>query len=49
MGSQPDYIRKKYGPLLAKTLKNALAQRIHREFPPLGRAAHPKALRRNDP
>jgi len=36
MGSQPDYVRKKYGPLLAKTLKNALAQRIHREFPRLG-------------
>ena len=28
MGSVPDYVRKKYGPLQQKSLKNALAQRI---------------------
>lgn len=36
MGSQPDYVRKKYGPLREKTLKNALSHRIHQEFPRLG-------------
>jgi len=36
MGSQPDFIRKKYGPLRGKTLENAVAERIHREFPRIG-------------
>lgn len=36
MASQPDYIRKKYAPLQAKTLKNALAHRIRQEFPRIG-------------
>ena len=33
MSSKPDFIRKKFGPLRAKTLRNALAQRIVKEFP----------------
>jgi len=36
MGSRPDYIRKKYAPLQAKTLKNALAHRIRKDFPRIG-------------
>lgn len=36
MGHEPDYIRKKYGPLLGKTLENALAHRIAQEFPRIG-------------
>lgn len=36
MGSRPDYVRKKFGPLKDKTLRNALAHRIHQEFPRLG-------------
>ncbi len=36
MGREPDYVRKKYGPLLDKTLQNALAHRIGREFPRIG-------------
>ena len=36
MGSQPDYIRKKFGPLREKTLQNALAHRIEKEFPRIG-------------
>ena len=36
MGSRPDYIRKKYAPLQAKTLQNALAHRIGKEFPRIG-------------
>lgn len=36
MSSQPDFIRKKYGPLLAKTLEAALAHRIATEFPRIG-------------
>jgi DNA-binding CsgD family transcriptional regulator len=36
MGRQADYIRKKYGPLQARTLKNVLAHRIEREFPRIG-------------
>jgi hypothetical protein len=36
MGSKPDYIRKKYGPLMDKTLRNVLAHRIHKEFPRIG-------------
>lgn len=36
MGSKPDYVRKKYGPLKGKTLKNALAHRIQKEFPRIG-------------
>ncbi len=36
MGSRPDYVRKKFGPLKEKTLRNALAHRIHREFPRIG-------------
>jgi Protein of unknown function (DUF1670) len=33
MSKQPDYTRKKYGPLTAKTLRNALAHRIAKDFP----------------
>lgn len=36
MSSKPDFIRKKYGPLCAKTLRNALAHRIVQEFPRIG-------------
>lgn len=37
MGSQsPDYVRKKFGPLLAKSLETALAHRIAVEFPRIG-------------
>jgi hypothetical protein len=36
MGSAPDSLRKKFAPLQAKTLKNALAHRILREFPRIG-------------
>lgn len=36
MANPPDYMRKKYGPLQEKTLRNALAHRIHREFPRIG-------------
>jgi DNA-binding CsgD family transcriptional regulator len=36
VGSAPDYVRKKYGPLLAKTLETALAHCIATEFPRLG-------------
>jgi len=36
MNSQPDFTRKKYGPLCAKTLRNALAHRIVKDFPRIG-------------
>ena len=36
MSSKPDFIRKKFGPLRAKTLRNALAHRIVKEFPRIG-------------
>ena len=36
MGSQVDYVAKKFGPLKSKTLQNALAHRINREFPRIG-------------
>jgi len=36
MGRQVDYIRKKYAPLLDKTLQNAVAHRIGKEFPRIG-------------
>ena len=36
MGSKPDYIRKKFLPLQAKTLQNALANRVAKEFPRIG-------------
>ena len=36
MSSKPDFIRKKFGPLCEKTLKNALAYRIVKEFPRIG-------------
>jgi hypothetical protein len=36
MSSQPDFIRKKYGPLREKTLRNAVAHRIVKEFPRIG-------------
>lgn len=36
MSSQPDFVRKKFGPLCAKTLRNALAHRIATEFPRIG-------------
>jgi hypothetical protein len=36
MSKEPDVIRKKYGPLHAKTLRNAVAHRIAKEFPRIG-------------
>jgi DNA-binding CsgD family transcriptional regulator len=36
MGSQRDITKARYGPLQAKTLKNVLAHRIHKEFPRIG-------------
>jgi hypothetical protein len=36
MSSAPDFIRKKFGPLRDKTLKNALAHQIAVQFPRLG-------------
>lgn len=36
MGRKPDYVRKKFSPLLDKTLQNALAHRIAKEFPRIG-------------
>lgn len=36
MARNPDYTRKKYGPMLDKTLTNALAHRIGQEFPRIG-------------
>jgi hypothetical protein len=36
MGAKVDYLRKKYAPLLSKTLEQALAHRIVTEFPRLG-------------
>jgi len=36
MSRQADYIRKKYAPLRDKTLQNALAHRIGKEFPRIG-------------
>jgi hypothetical protein len=36
LSSRPDFLHKKYGPLLAKTLETALAHRIATEFPRIG-------------
>ena len=36
MGTQPDPIRKMYGPLKDKNVRNALAHRIGQEFPRVG-------------
>lgn len=36
MANVPDYVRKKYGPLQDKTLRNVLAHRIHQQFPRIG-------------
>jgi hypothetical protein len=36
MSRTPDYVRKKYGPLLDKTLQNALAHAIGEQFPRIG-------------
>lgn len=36
MGGKVDFPRKKYGPLLDKSLRNALARRIGEEFPRIG-------------
>jgi hypothetical protein len=36
MSSQPDFVRKKFGPLRDKTLRNAVAHRIAKEFPRIG-------------
>lgn len=36
MGRNPDYVRKKYGPLRDKSLQNVLAHCIHKEFPRIG-------------
>jgi len=38
MGSAADPLRKRFAPLQAKTLKNALSHRIRREFPRIGGA-----------
>jgi len=38
MGRKPDYVRKKYAPLLEKNLTNALAHRIGQDFPRIGGA-----------
>src|SRR2546425_8532158 len=34
--SEPDFVKKKFAPLLDKTLKNALAHKLGKEFPRLG-------------
>ncbi len=36
MSKKPDFTRKKFGPLRAKTLRNALAHRIVKDFPRIG-------------
>jgi hypothetical protein len=36
MGSRPDFLRKKFGPLLAKSLETALTHCIAKEFPRIG-------------
>jgi len=36
MSKKPDFVRKKYGPIREKTLRNALAHRIVKEFPRIG-------------
>jgi hypothetical protein len=36
MSSKPDFVRKKFGPLREKTLRNAIAHRIAKEFPRIG-------------
>lgn len=36
MNPQPDFVRKKFAPMREKTLKQALAQRLRKEFPRLG-------------
>lgn len=36
MNPRPDFIRKKFAPMLGKTLQNALAQRLRKDFPRLG-------------
>ena len=36
MNPQPDYVRKKFAPMHSKTLKNALAQRLRKDFPRFG-------------
>jgi hypothetical protein len=38
MSRSPDYVKKHYGPLLQKTLQNALAEVIGRQFPRIGGA-----------
>ena len=32
----PDFVHKKFAPMRSKTLKNALAQRLRKEFPRIG-------------
>jgi Protein of unknown function (DUF1670) len=36
MNPQPDFVYKKFAPMRAKTLQNALAQRLRKDFPRLG-------------
>jgi Protein of unknown function (DUF1670) len=36
MSTKPDFLRKKFGPLRDKTIENALAHRISKEFPRIG-------------
>ena len=36
MNPKPDYLRKRYGPMREKSLKNAISYRIARDFPRVG-------------
>ena len=36
MSTKPDFLKKKFGPLRDKTIENALAHRISKEFPRIG-------------
>ena len=36
MSTKPDFLKKKFGPLRDKTIENALAHRIFKEFPRIG-------------
>jgi hypothetical protein len=49
MNPHPDFVRKKFTPMREKTLKNALAQRLRKEFPRLGGDRILQLKRRADP
>ena len=49
MSTRPDFLRKKFGPLRDKTIKNALAHRIAKEFPRIGGPRICQLCRRHDP